>query len=66
MDELLYWRDIPEGRENAVSYDYLQYLWGRDRRAVRRILNRLSREDNGDNFVLIRSAKGRGGVPRHG
>lgn len=56
----LYWEDIPIGAENAVTYDELRLLWGKDKRAVRRILHDLSVDDNGDNYVLIRSGNGKG------
>lgn len=55
-----YWQDIPVGAENAVSYDDLRELWGKDKRTVRDILHELSAEDNGDNYVLIRSGRGKG------
>lgn len=56
----LYWLDIPVGAENAVTYEELCVLWGKSERAVRRILHELSIEDNGDNYVLIRSGHGKG------
>ena len=54
------WNDIPIGRENAVTYDDLCAKWGKNKRAVRRILQEISREDNGDGYVLIRTAHGHG------
>ena len=58
MDKLeLYWSEIPVGKENAVSYDYLCTAWGISQRAVRSILHKLSIYDNGDDTVLIRSSK---------
>lgn len=56
----MYWNDIPVGAENAVTYDYLCTLWGKKQRDVRRILHALSIEDNGDDYVLIRSGHGKG------
>ena len=56
----LYWSEIPVGRENAVSYDILCGLWGKDKRTVREILHQLSRYDNGDDLILIRSSSGAG------
>lgn len=56
----LYWQDIPVGAENAVTYDDLREAWGKDKRTVRAILHDLSAEDNGDNYVLIRSGHGKG------
>lgn len=56
----MYWNDIPVGAENAVTYDYLCLLWGKNQREVRRILHALSMEDNGDDYVLIRSGHGKG------
>ena len=63
MNELrleLYWHDIPIGKENAVDYDYLSERWGKVDREVRKILHYLSAFDNGDDYILIRSSKGRG------
>ena len=52
-----YWDDIPVGRENAVTYAELCALWGGcDTRQARKILHDLSRYDNGDNYILIRSS----------
>lgn len=56
----IYWADLPIGKNNAVTYDDLRSIWGRDRRGVRQILHDLSLYDNGDNYVLIRSGKTRG------
>ena len=65
MDRLeLYWSEIPIGKENAVSYDYLCTAWGISQRAVRSILHKLSIYDNGDDTVLIRSSKDGGGFYR--
>ena len=61
MKTELFWNDIPIGKEHAVTYETLCDLWGKDRRAVREILHELSLYDNGDNYVLIRSAKNGGG-----
>lgn len=56
-----YWNDIPVGKENAVSYAELTLKWGRNARDVRMILHDLSLHDNGDDYILIRSAKKGGG-----
>lgn len=56
----LYWQDIPIGAENAIDYPTLCKMWGKKERAVRDILHELSRLDNGDDFVLIRSSKTKG------
>ena len=55
-----YWNDIPVGRENAISYADLCFCWKVKERAARAILHELSRYDNGDNYILIRSSSGRG------
>lgn len=63
MDEMklaLYWEDIPIGRNKAITYDTLAATWRIDKRTVRKILHELSRFDNGDNYVLIRSSHGTG------
>lgn len=53
----LYWSELPTGKDNAVSYEQLCEMWGCEKRSVRRILHELSRYDNGDNFILIRSSQ---------
>lgn len=60
MKNELYWNEIPVGVENAVDYPTLCAMWGKSERAVRAILHELSYYDNGDNYVLIRSANGKG------
>ena len=56
----LYWSEIPIGKENAVSYEWLCENWNVNKRNVRNILHELSRYDNGDNMILIRSSHGAG------
>ena len=56
-----YWHDIPVGKENAIRYPELMLMWGVKERDVRQILHELSSFDNGDDYILIRSAKNRGG-----
>ena len=56
----LYWEDLPTGKENAYTYDDLCYIWKCEPRKARAILHELSRYDNGDNYILIRSSSGRG------
>lgn len=51
----VYWEDIPVGKQNAVTYDTLNGLWGCSTRKTRAILHDLSSFDNGDNYILIRS-----------
>lgn len=60
MKNELYYNDIPVGAENAVDYPTLCEKWGKNERTVRAILHELSYYDNGDNYVLIRSASGKG------
>ena len=55
-----YWNDIPIGKVNAVTYPVLMMWWNADARKVRNILHDLSRYDNGDNYILIRSGKCKG------
>lgn len=57
----LYYKDIPVGKENAVSYKYLCSIWKVSERRARAILHDLSLYDNGDNYCLIRSSKQGGG-----
>lgn len=54
------WNDIPVGRKSAVTYDELCALWHCDERTARARLHTLSLYDNGDNYILIRSSKGKG------
>ena len=56
----LYWNDIPIGKENALTYDDLCYMWQCDERKARQILHELSRYDDGTDFVLIRSSGAKG------
>lgn len=55
-----YWQCIPIGKENAISYASLQCFWGVKEREVRRVLEKLSKYDNGDPYILIRSSRGGG------
>lgn len=55
-----YWNSIPIGKENAIDYPTLALEWGRNERTVRRILHDLSCFDNGDNYILVRSASKKG------
>lgn len=55
-----YWDEIPVGKENAVTYDQLRVMWDCTERAARAILHKLSGHDNGDNYILIRSARCKG------
>lgn len=61
MEDLLrYWRCIPVGKENAITYPQLEQRWSMSERQVRKMLAELSSFDNGDNYILIRSSVGRG------
>lgn len=61
MDKLIaYWESIPIGKDNAITYPQLCRRWNCNERKVRYILNDLSRFDNGDNYILIRSSHGKG------
>lgn len=55
-----YWEDIPTGKENAITYEELVFKWKKCKRDVREILNELSRYDSGDDYILIRSSRGKG------
>lgn len=56
-----YWNEIPEGKENAKTYDDLAVAWGiSEKRKIRAILHELQCHDNGDDFILIRSSKTKG------
>ena len=50
-----YWESIPIGRKNKAGYNDLMDIWGMSKRKVRYVLHELSKQDNGDGFVLIRS-----------
>lgn len=63
MDDLrleVYWSEIPIGKENAVDYPALMQKWSKSERQVRKILSSLSSFDNGDDYILVRSALGKG------
>ena len=55
-----YWQSIPVGKQFAVSYGWLERIWGMSERRVRKMLAELSGFDNGDNYILIRSSRGGG------
>lgn len=61
-NELLdkYWQSIPIGKDNAVDYAALCAVWEVSERTVRRFLHELSKYDNGDNYILMRSSKNKG------
>lgn len=45
---------IPIGKENAISKERLQVMWGlTSERAVRQVVAELRKIDNGDNFVIV-------------
>jgi hypothetical protein len=56
----LYWRTIPIGKENAVTYNDLRIRWDVNERRARSILHELSLYDSGDDYILIRSARSKG------
>jgi hypothetical protein len=53
-----YWESIPI--DKPITYDELREIWGKDKRKIRNILHELSAYDSGDNYILIRSASGKG------
>lgn len=55
-----YWQQIPIGKINANDYKRLCEMWDCSERKARQILHELSRYDNGDNYILIRSGKSKG------
>lgn len=56
----VFWDAIPIGKSNAISYEELTIAWGINARSVRQILHELSLFDNGDDYILIRSASDKG------
>lgn len=56
----MYWSELPIGRENAATYEELCARWNKREREVRSLLHDLSAFDNGDDYILIRSGKGKG------
>lgn len=56
----IYWNSLPFDKENAVTYPQLCIMWNCNARQARAILHELSLYDNGDNYILIRSSKGKG------
>lgn len=55
-----YWESIPIDEGNAVSYEELCAKWKVSERKARQILHDLSRMDNGDDYILIRSSGAKG------
>lgn len=63
MDECkleLFWSEIPVGKENALTRQQLCAMWDVSDRQARKILQDLSRFDNGDDYILIRSGMSKG------
>lgn len=60
QDLEMYWKAIPIGRENALTYIDLRIRWNVSERRARMILHDLSLYDSGDDFILIRSARNKG------
>jgi len=56
----LYWQQIPIGKQNAITYPQLCAIWNMSERQARKTLHELSLYDNGDQYILIRSSKGKG------
>lgn len=59
-----YWETLPIDKINAATYRELTVAWNTTGRQVRKILQELSAFDNGDDYILIRSAKHGGGFYR--
>lgn len=63
MDECkleLFWSEIPVGKDNALTRQELCALWDMSDRRARAVLAELSRFDNGDDYILIRSGMSKG------
>lgn len=60
QDLEMYWKAIPLGKENALTYTELCISWNCNERRARSILHDLSLYDSGDDFILIRSSKNKG------
>lgn len=58
LDEM--YKDIPIGKQNAVSRQELMAAWGVSDRMVRSKIAAMRREDNGDNYAIISTCNGRG------
>lgn len=56
----LFWSEIPVGKENALTRQELCAMWDMSDRRARAVLQELSRYDNGDDFILIRSGMSKG------
>ncbi len=56
----LFWSEIPVGKENALTRQELCALWDMGDRSVRKVMQELSRFDNGDDYILIRSGNSKG------
>ena len=55
-----YYKDIPIGRENAITRAELAKKWGVSDRIARHIVAKLRAEDNGDGFVIVAFSSRRG------
>jgi hypothetical protein len=56
----LFWSEIPVGKENALTRQELCAMWDMSDRRARAVLQELSRYDNGDDYILIRSGMSKG------
>lgn len=55
------YNSIPIGKENAISKEELQKIWGfESERAVRYTIAELRKMDNGDNFVIVSLSTSKG------
>ena len=57
-------RDIPVGRDNAISRAELGHFWDMDEREVRRTIARLRAEAGDDGYAILSTARGGSGYWR--
>ena len=55
-----HYESIPIGKENAILRETLCVLWGKKPRSVRRIIEQLRSQDNGDDYVIVSTAHSAG------
>lgn len=55
-----YYNDIPIGKQNAATKEFLTAKWGVTERAVRKIIQELRLADFGDDYIIISLSTGKG------
>lgn len=55
-----YYNDIPIGKQNAVTKEFLSAKWGLTERGVRKAIQEMRMADFGDDYIIISLSTGKG------